>query len=84
MIIKPYVIQLLWWVNMKFVIAFTAPSIPISICLGRGDVGLERGGEGGRLFSLCVFSTMLRSFSSYSIKLFCFTVDLYWKRILDA
>ena len=69
MIIKPYVIQLSLWVNMEFVIAFTAPPIPISNCLGRGDVRLERGGGGGRLFGLCVFSTMLRSSTSYSLLL---------------
>ena len=56
--------------------AFTAPSIPISICFGRGDVGPERGGRGGRLFGLCVFSTMLRSSSSYSIKPFCIFGEL--------
>ena len=31
---------------MEFAIAFTAPSIPISICFGMGDVGSERGGGG--------------------------------------
>ena len=39
---------------MEFVIAFTAPSIPISICFGRGDVGPERGGRGASVWSLCV------------------------------
>ena len=40
---------------MEFAIAFTAPSLPISICSGMGDVWSQRGGGGGAsVWSLCV------------------------------
>ena len=64
-----------WLINMEFAIAFTAPSLPISICSGMGDVWSQRGGRGGRLFGLCVFCTMLRSSSSYSINPLCILVE---------
>ena len=40
---------------MEFAIAFTAPSLPISICSGMGDVWSQSGGGGGAsVWSLCV------------------------------
>ena len=41
---------------MEFAIAFTAPSLPISICSGRGDVGPEMGGV---LYYVEVFQFLL-------------------------
>ena len=60
---------------MEFAIAFTAPSLPISICSGMGDVWSQRGKGGGRVFGLCVFCTMLKSSTSYSIKLLWILVE---------
>ena len=39
---------------MEFAIAFTGPSIPISICSGMGDVGSEERGGGASVWSYCV------------------------------
>ena len=46
-----------------------------------GDVRSEERGRGGRLFGLCVFCTMLRSSSSYSISQLCISVNLLEKNI---
>ena len=51
--IKLYVLRSSWWINIKFAMPFTALSIPISICLGRVDVGPERGGGGGGVPLVC-------------------------------
>jgi len=52
---KPNILRLSLLVNMEFVIPFTAPPIPISICLGWAfDIGLEEEGEEASLCSLDV------------------------------
>ena len=50
---KPYILRSSLMVDMEFVIPFTAPPIPISICLGRRvDVEPERK-EGGGVPLVC-------------------------------
>ena len=60
--IKLYILTPSLMVDMEYVIPFTAPPIPISICLLRlGVIGQKGRGEGGRPFGLWVFRAMLRS-----------------------
>ena len=52
--IKPsYILRSSLMVDMEFVIPFTAPPIPISICLRRLDAGSEREGREGGVPLVC-------------------------------
>ena len=69
---KPHILRLSLLVKMEFVIPFTAPPIPISICLGWIWYWAGRRGGGGCPFVLWMFSTVMRSSCSCWIKLFYF------------
>ena len=51
--IKPYILRSSLMVGMEFVIPFTAPPIPISICLRTLDVGPEREEREGSIPLVC-------------------------------
>ena len=77
--IKLYILRSLLMVDMEFVIPFKAPSIPISICLGRRlMLGQKGGGRGASLWSLGVLCYVDFFFMSlFSNDALQFSVDLF-------